>query len=77
MRTTITIRAGSDLRSRLRRRAESEGKTMSDVVREILERDLMDGLGKVRIQDLRGRLTLPRRSGEAWRIRLRARNWRP
>jgi len=76
MSTTITIRAGEALRDALDQRATASGKTVSRVVREILEEALTAGAFRERAGHLRGRLTLPRKASDAWRERLRQRNWR-
>jgi hypothetical protein len=76
MRTTITIRAGAGLRDRLTRRARAEGKTLSELVRDVLEREFVEEPMRLRIEHLRGRLRSPPRAEEAWRVRLRAHNWR-
>ena len=76
MGTTITIRADESLREALDRRAAMSGKTVSQVVREILEDALADRPLKARAGHLKGRLTLPRKTAEPWRAQLRRRNWR-
>jgi len=77
MRTTITIRTERALRALLEERAAATRKTISDVVREILEGALAEGPTGERTGHLRGRLSLPKRPEEPWRKRLRAQNWRP
>ena len=54
-----------------------QGKSVSEVAREILtaavsERPLVERIGR-----LRGQLELPRASSDPWRKQLRKRNWRP
>lgn len=73
--TTLTVRTDAELREALDRRAEAEGKTVSEVVREILERAVAERPLAQRIGHLRGRLRLDS-TGAAWRERLRERNWR-
>lgn len=77
MRTTITIRTERALRSLLEERAAVTHKTISEVVREILQGALADGPIGERTGHLRGRLSLPKQPREPWRKRLRAQNWRP
>jgi hypothetical protein len=77
MSTTITIRAEEHLREALRRKAAASGKTVSELVREILEEALADRPLHVRAGHLKGRLRLPRKVSEPWRKHLRRRNWRP
>lgn len=77
MRTTITLRTDETMRDQLQRRASLQGKSVSEVVREIL-RDALEirPLGE-RTGHLQGRLELPRQEDEPWRRELRERNWRP
>jgi plasmid stability protein len=77
MSTTITIRADEPLRKVLDRKAAASGMTVSALVREILEEALTERPLRVRAGHLKGRLALPRKTSEPWRIRLRRRNWRP
>jgi len=60
MRTTITIRADESLRDALAERAQATGKTISELVREILEEALAERPLGPRIKHVRGRLELPR-----------------
>ena len=77
MSTTITIRADESLRDALVRRAEAQGKNFSEFVREVLQAAVADSSVEARVGHLRGRLRLGRKSSDAWRKRLRERNWRP
>jgi hypothetical protein len=77
MSTTITIRAEKSLRQALTRKAALSGKTVSALVREILEEAVVDRPVKARSGHLRGQLELSRSVSEPWRKRLRQRNWRP
>jgi hypothetical protein len=76
MHTTLTIRMENELREKLRRRAELLKKTDSELVREILNRELSDAPLHARTGHLKGRLSLKRARGRSWRDELRARNWR-
>ena len=76
MSTTITIRAEKSLREALARKAALSGKTVSALVREILEEALMERPLKARSGHLKGRLELAREASEPWLKRLRQRNWR-
>jgi hypothetical protein len=76
MSTTITIRTEEALRKALARRAAVTGKTISELVREILEEALAERPIKARAGHLRAKLKLPRKASEPWRVRLRQRNWR-
>jgi predicted DNA-binding protein len=76
MSTTITIRADEPLREVLDRKAAATGKTVSELVREILEEALAETTLQSRAGHLQGRLRLPRKASEPWRKNLRQRNWR-
>jgi plasmid stability protein len=75
--TTLTIRTDSTLRKALQERALVQGKTVSQVVREILEAALVEQPLAVRTGHLQGRLELPAQSDDPWRTQMRERNWRP
>jgi len=73
---TLSIRTDSLLRAALEERAVAQGKTISEVAREILEDALTERPFEARIGHLRGKLELKRRSEDQGRKRLRDRNWR-
>lgn len=73
--TTLTIRTTEPLRQALTKRAEAEHKTVSDVVREILEAALIERPLSERVGKLRGGLRLPEPKAD-WQKQIRARNWR-
>ncbi len=77
MRTTLTIRTPPNLRQALEERARAQGKTVSEVTREILEHALKERPLGQRTGHLRGRLHLPDEDAEPWRKAIRERNWRP
>ncbi len=77
MSTTLTIRTDESLREALEKRAEAQGKSLSEVAREILLRALEERPMNARTGHIKGRLKLPRRATEAWRKEVRKRNWRP
>ena len=64
------------LREALRERATLQGKTVSQLAREILSEALEERPLAARIGHLRGRLKLPPDTSDALR-EIRARNWRP
>ena len=76
MSTTLTIRTDDALRAALARRAEAQGKSISQVVREILEDALAERPLGSRAGHLKGVLNLRGKRSDAWRKRLRERNWR-
>jgi plasmid stability protein len=76
MSTTITIRADESLRRELEERAAALGKSLSEMVREILRNALAETPLEDHTGHLRGRLELRRPDAEPWRRELRERNWR-
>ncbi len=77
MRTTLTIRADEKLRAALRKRATIQGKTVSEVAREILSEALDERPMSERIGHLRGQLDLSSDTTDPWSQQIRERNWRP
>jgi hypothetical protein len=75
MSSTLTIRASAALREALDRRAAAEDKSVSEVVRDILEAALVPRPLGERISGLRGGLRVSD-SGASWRDQIRQRNWR-
>lgn len=76
MSTTLTIRTDAALREALERRARAQGKTISQVTREILREGLEERPLGLATGHLRGRLALRQKQSDAWRKTLRERNWR-
>ena len=76
MSTTLTVRTDDDLDRALRELAESEGLTLSELVRRILEDAVTERPLAQRAGHLAGRLILAE-DDDAWRAQLRERNWRP
>ena len=76
MSTTLTIRTDEALREALAKRASAQGKTVSEVAREILRSALEERALVERTGHLKGRLRLEKNQTEAWRQSLRQRNWR-
>ena len=76
MRTTLTIRTDERLREALAERARAQGKTVSQIVREILQDALEERPLASRVGHLKGRLELPSQPDDPWRERIRERNWR-
>jgi plasmid stability protein len=76
--TTLTVRTDEALREALRVRAAAQGKTVSQLVQEILEDAVRERPASVRSSHLRGRLDLREEpEDDPWREQLRERNWRP
>jgi plasmid stability protein len=77
VRTTLTIRTDEKLREALRKRAALQGKTVSELAREILSEALEERPMIAQIGHLQGRLKHPSDTSDAWRKKIRERNWRP
>ncbi|MBM4059905.1 MAG: ribbon-helix-helix protein, CopG family [Planctomycetes bacterium] len=77
MASTLTIRTDDALRAALDERAQAEDKTVSELVREILDAALSRRSFGERVDHLRGRLQLRRSGLSAWPRQVRERNWRP
>jgi plasmid stability protein len=76
MSTTLTIRTDEALREALAKRASAQGRTVSEVARDILRNALEERSLEERTSHLKGRLRLQRKQTEGWRRSLRERNWR-
>lgn len=72
----MTVRTDDELREKLEERAHAQGKTVSQVVREILRDAVEERPLRTRTGHLRGRLELQESKSEGWRRVLRERNWR-
>lgn len=77
MSTTLTVRTNETLREALRSRAAAQGKTVSRLVREILEEAVAERPIAARAGHLKGRLDRLEADEDPWRQQLRERNWRP
>ena len=76
MRNTLTIRTDKALREALLHRAQAQNKTVSEIVRDILEQALIEKPLEEKIRHLRGRLKLTDDANDSWQNQLRERNWR-
>lgn len=76
MSPTITVRTDEPLHRKLEEQAAAVGKSLSEVVRDILEAAVLEEPLEERIGHHRGGLLLDRAEDEPWRRRLRERNWR-
>ena len=72
----MTIRVDEALREALEERARAQGRTVSELAREILRNALEERALGERTSHLKGGLRLARKQPEAWRETLRQRNWR-
>ncbi|MCY3764573.1 MAG: ribbon-helix-helix protein, CopG family [Gemmatimonadetes bacterium] len=76
MNTTLTVRTDRTMREALEERAQAQGLTVSELVRRLLEEAISERPLAQRVGHLKGRLELSDPGGDAWRNRLRERNWR-
>ena len=78
METTLTIRLSIEQRRALKRHATAEKRTESALVREMIQRELQRGFDFERVRHLVGSVASPPKHWEkdAWRKRIRQRNWR-
>ena len=76
MEKTLTIRLGADQQKLLGQTAKMLGKSISELVREILEQALAERTLGSKAGHLKGQLTLKPSPRDAWVRRLKERNWR-
>jgi predicted transcriptional regulator len=75
MSMTLTVRTDDQLGTKLRELAKAREKTVSAVVREILEEAIADKPISVRAGHLKAQMNL-NSDDDSWRNQLRERNWR-
>ena len=76
MNTTLTVRTDRTMREALEERAQAQGLTVSELVRRLLEEAISERPLAQRVGHLKGRLEFSEPGADAWRNRLRERNWR-
>lgn len=78
MEHTLTIRLSGEQRRALKRRAAAEKRTESALVREIIDREISRGFEFERVRHLVGSVASRAKHWQknAWRKRIRERNWR-
>jgi predicted transcriptional regulator len=77
MGATVTVRLDDRQQKALTDAARREGKSISTIVREALDRMLTERPISARAGQVKGRLRLSRSRRSSWKDALRARNWRP
>jgi plasmid stability protein len=75
MSTTLTVRTPDRLHHALAERARSQGKSVSELVREILEDAVVERSVLERTRHVIGQLDFEA-DGDEWRHQIRERNWR-
>jgi len=73
---TMTFRLNAATRQKLRQKASRLARTESDLLREMIERELEEKPLASRAGHLKGSLSLPASSRDQWRPLIRKRNWR-
>lgn len=76
MSTTLTVRTDDELDRALRQLARSEGLSLSELVRRILEDAVQERTLAERAGHLAGVITETDARDDAWREQIRVRNWR-
>ena len=76
MSTTFTFRISQKQRAKLRRHAKIAGKTESEFLRSLLERELDDRPMGERIGHLAGSISMEGIELDPWRKQIKERNWR-
>lgn len=76
MTTTLTFRLPKSQRQKLRAQAKALGKTESEILRQMLDRELNARPLGERIGHLKGALGKQIREPDAWSRQIRERNWR-
>lgn len=76
MSTTLTIRLTDDQRLKLHELAATLGKSDSELVRDLIAREICNEPLGVRIAHLKGSLSVPSKSEDSLTQTIRERNWR-
>jgi hypothetical protein len=78
MEATLTIRLTKAQRAALKRQAAAEGRTESQLVRDLLSREIHRGFDFERVQHLIGSVFIDRKKmrEDAWAEHIRRMNWR-
>jgi ribbon-helix-helix CopG family protein len=76
MEKTLTIRLDAEQQRQLGQAAKMLGKSVSELVREILQQALAERPLGAKAGHLKGRLNLTPSSRDAWARKLKERNWR-
>ena len=77
MNVTVTIRLDAEQQKAVADAARREGKSVSAIIREALDRTLTVRPLSARAGHVKGRLRLSRAKRSTWRDTIRTRNWRP
>jgi hypothetical protein len=76
MESSITVRLDEGQRKALADAARRQGKSVSDIVRDALDRSLAERPVSERAGHVTGQLRLSRSRRAGWRDAIRDRNWR-
>jgi Arc/MetJ-type ribon-helix-helix transcriptional regulator len=76
MSATLTFRLSEEQRKKLRKKAATLGKSESEFIRELLDRELDEQPLGERTAHLAGSLPLPAGENNPRRVHIRNQNWR-
>jgi predicted DNA-binding protein len=74
--TTLTFRLDSEQREKLQRKARLLGKSESEFLREILQREIEERPMSQALKKVKGSLSLKARKPTGWRQTIQQHNWR-
>jgi predicted DNA-binding protein len=77
MGVTVTVRLDDEQQKAVADAARREGKSVSAIIREALDRTLTERPISARAGHVKGRLRLARAKRSSWGDAIRTRNWRP
>jgi hypothetical protein len=75
--TSITFRIPEGLRAGLRQRAKIQGKSESELMRELVHREIQPRTMGERIGHLKGTLSFKTAKMDDWQKSIKENNWRP
>ena len=76
MEKTLTIRIDTQQQRKLGKAAKMLGKSVSELVRDILQEALAERTIGIKAGHLKGQLKLPAQPRDAWARKIKERNWR-
>jgi predicted DNA-binding protein len=76
MTTTMTFRLDADKRKKLRQKSRLLGKSESQFLRELVDRELNEKPLSQALSGLKGVLSLQGKPQDKWRKEIKQRNWR-
>jgi hypothetical protein len=77
MTTTLTFRLDVEQREKLKSKARLLGQSESEILRDILRREIEERPMSLALKKLKGTLSLKGKQTKGWRQAIQQRNWRP